>query len=382
MSNDDLCYLSAIELRESTTAARPLAGRGDRGDPGADRAAQPAAQRLRHRHRRARARPGRAAAERAYAATASRRPLAGIPISIKDLTPTKGIRTTRGSLLDADWIPDEDAPFVERVYAAGAVHARQDQHARVRLEGRLRQPRRRSDPQPLAARPHRRRLQRRRGGGGRGRARPAGAGQRRRRLDPHPRSLLRHLRAQTVVRARAAVPGQRGRRPLPPGADDPHRARRGAAAQRRRRRRPARPPLLVERRRLPRRARERGIAGLRVAWSPDLGYAAVEPAVREATERRRPAASPSSAAMSRRRIRGSADPVARSSTRSGRAPWPAIHARRPRSRCATGLDPGRLRGDRARAARSPAPTSPPPTIRRNAYYHGDARASWSATTCC
>src|SRR4051812_7407628 len=31
--------------------------------------------------------------------------LAGVPISIKDLTPTKGIRTTRGSLLYQDWIP-------------------------------------------------------------------------------------------------------------------------------------------------------------------------------------------------------------------------------------------------------------------------------------
>jgi len=60
------------------------------------------------------------AAERAYAAGEAG-PLAGVPISIKDLTPTKGIRTTRGSLVDPDWIPDEDPPFVERVYAAGAV---------------------------------------------------------------------------------------------------------------------------------------------------------------------------------------------------------------------------------------------------------------------
>ncbi len=59
-------------------------------------------------------------AERAYAA-GDAAPLAGIPISIKDLTPTKGIRTTRGSLVDPDWVPDEDAPVVERAYAAGAV---------------------------------------------------------------------------------------------------------------------------------------------------------------------------------------------------------------------------------------------------------------------
>ena len=47
--------------------------------------------------------------------------LAGVPISIKDLTPTRGIRTARGSLLDPDWVPDEDPPVVERLYAAGAV---------------------------------------------------------------------------------------------------------------------------------------------------------------------------------------------------------------------------------------------------------------------
>lgn len=59
-------------------------------------------------------------AERAYA-RGDAPPLAGIPISIKDLTPTRGIRTARGSLIDPDWIPDEDAPIVERLYASGAV---------------------------------------------------------------------------------------------------------------------------------------------------------------------------------------------------------------------------------------------------------------------
>ncbi len=48
-------------------------------------------------------------------------PLAGVPMSIKDITPTRGIRTTRGSLMDPDWVPDEDPPLVERLYAAGAV---------------------------------------------------------------------------------------------------------------------------------------------------------------------------------------------------------------------------------------------------------------------
>jgi aspartyl-tRNA(Asn)/glutamyl-tRNA(Gln) amidotransferase subunit A len=60
------------------------------------------------------------AAEQAYAG-GDAPPLAGIPASIKDLTPTRGIRTARGSLIDPDWVPEEDAPVVERLYAAGAV---------------------------------------------------------------------------------------------------------------------------------------------------------------------------------------------------------------------------------------------------------------------
>ncbi len=48
-------------------------------------------------------------------------PLHGVPISVKDLTTTKDVLTTRGSLLYADAVPDEDAPVVERVKAAGAI---------------------------------------------------------------------------------------------------------------------------------------------------------------------------------------------------------------------------------------------------------------------
>ena len=48
-------------------------------------------------------------------------PLAGLPIAHKDLVPTKGIRTTYGSPLYADHIPDEDALIVRRMRAAGAV---------------------------------------------------------------------------------------------------------------------------------------------------------------------------------------------------------------------------------------------------------------------
>jgi amidase len=48
-------------------------------------------------------------------------PLAGLPVAIKDITPTAGIRTTFGSPLYKDHVPDEDAEAVRRLKAAGAI---------------------------------------------------------------------------------------------------------------------------------------------------------------------------------------------------------------------------------------------------------------------
>lgn len=45
----------------------------------------------------------------------------GFPQAIKDLTATKGIRTTQGSRLFADFVPAADAIMVERMKAAGAI---------------------------------------------------------------------------------------------------------------------------------------------------------------------------------------------------------------------------------------------------------------------
>ena len=47
--------------------------------------------------------------------------LEGLPVAHKDLTVTKGIRTTFGSPLFADFIPDQDALIVERLRQSGAV---------------------------------------------------------------------------------------------------------------------------------------------------------------------------------------------------------------------------------------------------------------------
>jgi aspartyl-tRNA(Asn)/glutamyl-tRNA(Gln) amidotransferase subunit A len=48
-------------------------------------------------------------------------PLAGVPVGIKDLVCTKGIRTVSGSQAYADFVPDEDDVVVERLKNAGAV---------------------------------------------------------------------------------------------------------------------------------------------------------------------------------------------------------------------------------------------------------------------
>ena len=48
-------------------------------------------------------------------------PLFGLPVAHKDLVPTKGIRTTFGSPIYRDYIPEQDALLVERLRAAGAV---------------------------------------------------------------------------------------------------------------------------------------------------------------------------------------------------------------------------------------------------------------------
>ncbi len=66
----------------------------------------------------------RAAARAVDAAVAAGQPvgaLAGVPVAIKDLVSTRGLRTTFGSRLYAHHVPDEDDVVVERLRAAGAV---------------------------------------------------------------------------------------------------------------------------------------------------------------------------------------------------------------------------------------------------------------------
>ena len=65
-------------------------------------------------------------AEEVYAKTPeTARPLEGLSVAIKDEMPTAGQRNTQGSLIYQDYVADEDHPVVERLRQAGAIfHAR------------------------------------------------------------------------------------------------------------------------------------------------------------------------------------------------------------------------------------------------------------------
>jgi amidase len=66
---------------------------------------------------------GEAALKRAAAIDAERgdEPFRGVPIAVKDLTPTAGLRTTFSSHAYADFVPDYDTAVVRRIREAGFV---------------------------------------------------------------------------------------------------------------------------------------------------------------------------------------------------------------------------------------------------------------------
>src|SRR4029079_3136461 len=66
----------------------------------------------------------RAAAREAEIAVMKREPIGalhGVPLSLKDVLYTRGMRTTGGSRLFADLIPEEDNLAVRRLRAAGTI---------------------------------------------------------------------------------------------------------------------------------------------------------------------------------------------------------------------------------------------------------------------
>ncbi|MGE3273561.1 MAG: amidase [Vicinamibacterales bacterium] len=62
-------------------------------------------------------------AEREIGAGRYRGPLHGIPYAPKDILATRGIKTTNGSRVTADWVPDYESTITARLAEAGAVLA-------------------------------------------------------------------------------------------------------------------------------------------------------------------------------------------------------------------------------------------------------------------
>ncbi|MBI4517626.1 MAG: Asp-tRNA(Asn)/Glu-tRNA(Gln) amidotransferase subunit GatA [Deltaproteobacteria bacterium] len=60
-------------------------------------------------------------ARRLDRARGRRGPLHGLPLAVKDLCATRGVRTTAGSKILADWVPDFEATAVARWRSVGAV---------------------------------------------------------------------------------------------------------------------------------------------------------------------------------------------------------------------------------------------------------------------
>lgn len=211
-------------------------------------------------------------------------PLHGVPISVKDLITTRDVRTARGSRLYADAIPDEDAPVVARVKAAGAIVLGKTNTSEFGWKG--------DSGNPLfgpTANPWDRVKTAGGSSGGAGAAVAAGLGPLALGTDgagsiripagfcgivglkphlgrvpvypPSPLETLSHtgpmartVRDAALLLNAIAGPDERDRLSLPASDVD----------------------WLA--------ACEGGVAGLRVAWSPDLGYAAVEPEVRAIAE--------------------------------------------------------------------------------------------------
>ena len=120
MTNDDLCFLSIAELG-SLMRARTVSpievteahlARIERLNPALNAFVTVMGAQAREAARRA---------EAELAAGRWRGPLHGVPIGVKDIFDTAGVRTTNGSSFYRDNIPTEDAHSVRRLKDAGAV---------------------------------------------------------------------------------------------------------------------------------------------------------------------------------------------------------------------------------------------------------------------
>ncbi len=121
MTDERLCWMSATELAQLIRRKKvspvdvvdAVLARIEAVNPALNAFVTLAADEARRRAR---------VAEQALARRSARLgPLHGIPFSVKDLVITRGVRTTFGTPLYRDNVPDETAPIVERLEAAGGI---------------------------------------------------------------------------------------------------------------------------------------------------------------------------------------------------------------------------------------------------------------------
>ena len=120
MPNSDICFLSAVEMaalirRKKLSAREAMAAhlaQIERVNPKVNAIVTLVAEQALENARRA---------DEAQAHGAALGPLHGLPVAHKDLIDTAGIRTTYGSPLFKDHVPETDAILVERVKKAGAI---------------------------------------------------------------------------------------------------------------------------------------------------------------------------------------------------------------------------------------------------------------------
>ncbi|MBW2178350.1 MAG: amidase [Deltaproteobacteria bacterium] len=121
MSENEICYMNAVDLvamiKNRTVSAvdvmQAFLARIEAVNPKVNAicALRPASELLKAAQH----------ADEAMAGGKSVGPLHGLPLAVKDLALTKGIKTTFGSRIYKDFVPDQDEIFVERLKDAGAL---------------------------------------------------------------------------------------------------------------------------------------------------------------------------------------------------------------------------------------------------------------------
>jgi amidase len=124
MGSPELCFLTATELTQRIRAREVSCEEVMRAHIGQIERVNPVVNAIVTyvpEQALAAARAADAALARNQAPAPAAAPLYGLPIAHKDLLATKGIRTTFGSPLFRDFVPDADALIVERLKLAGAI---------------------------------------------------------------------------------------------------------------------------------------------------------------------------------------------------------------------------------------------------------------------